>query len=75
MTSLTITLIVHWCQKYGKTIINFWKKSNGSSILDQTPDDQEINVVENEADKENTIVRNEADKEMTVIGSEGDNKE
>ena len=75
LTSLTITLIVHRCQKYGKTIIKFWKGSNGSSILDQTPDDQEIDVVENEADKENTIVRNEADKEMTVIGSEGDNKE
>ena len=75
LTSMTITLVVHWCQKYGKTIINFRKGSNGSAILDQTPDDQEIDIVGNEADKEMDVVGNEDDKEMTAIGNETDNKE
>ena len=52
-TSLTITLIVHWCQKHGKTMFIFRKECNDTKTQDQTPDNQEMTVVGNEAEAVN----------------------
>ena len=41
LSSVTVTLVVHWCQKNGKTIIIFRKECNENKTQDQTPDNQE----------------------------------
>ena len=55
LTSMTITLIVHWCQKHSKTIFIFRKECNDNKTQDQTPDNQEMTVVENEADNKEDV--------------------
>ena len=55
LTSVTVTLVVHWCQKNGKTIILFRKECNGNKTQDQTPDNQEMTAVENEADDKKDV--------------------
>ena len=55
LTFLTITLIVHWCQKHSKTIFIFRKEYNDNKTQDQTPDNQEMTVVENEADNKEDV--------------------
>ena len=64
-SSVTVTLVVHWYQKNGKTIIIFRKESNGNKTQDQTPDNQEMTAVENEADDKKDVSLEQQSDNMT----------